>query len=219
MRGVTPSRSQFVHHVFTIFFIVLFEFTTSSQIVHHVFTTSQIHFFKRLINFPSWCDPNSFHHSFLGIFCWEDTWEDHLNTPSSTPKPTPGDKGTNSSVAKPSTSGQTKFDGKPESSPSPKNPRWAGVNGRKYMASWWFQPLRKILVEMGIFPKLGVKKKRLKPAPRMGFTGFFFHPTYLTVLLFHPIYNDHRGHLVLLLEKQGTYHEATPVGFIWVSSC
>ena len=34
-----------------------------------------------------------------------------------------------------------------------------------YKTGWWFQPIWKILVKMGIFPKEGWKKKCLKPPP------------------------------------------------------
>ncbi len=38
---------------------------------------------------------------------------------------------------------------------------------------WWFQPIWKILVKMGIFPKVrGENKKYLKPPPRLNFTTY-----------------------------------------------
>ena len=40
---------------------------------------------------------------------------------------------------------------------------------KKSLTSWWFQPICKIWVKMGIFPKQGENKKSLKPPPSWEF--------------------------------------------------
>ena len=39
--------------------------------------------------------------------------------------------------------------------------------GKWSSSCWWFQPIRKILVKMGILPNRGENKKYLKPPPRV----------------------------------------------------
>ena len=44
---------------------------------------------------------------------------------------------------------------------------------RNFITSWWFQPIWKILVKMGIFPFWrGENKKYLKPPPRLSQSGW-----------------------------------------------
>ena len=39
----------------------------------------------------------------------------------------------------------------------------------KIIPSWWFQPIWNLFSQIGSFPQLGVKKKCLKPPPRLSF--------------------------------------------------
>ena len=56
----------------------------------------------------------------------------------------------------------------PDSSPNlwPCRGGTKGIGSWKWPPSWWFQPIWKILVKMGIFPNRGENKKYLKPPPR-----------------------------------------------------
>ena len=60
-------------------------------------------------------------------------------------------------------------------------------------SSWWFQPIWKILVKLGIFPpNRGEHKKKLKPPPRFCCGVHVWFKSRTTTLLKHGHHRDHR---------------------------